>query len=156
MIINFFYYIVLLLILFSLYLIYLQKININKCKYDDSNINFMNVLEIPLFIFTGLLFLLPPQLLYFNNIIIILFYVLILLIYYILYITYIISLQKHNVKILSDIIKKSEKMDCIKKKYYENIFYTGIIVQITQGFIISILLILSFIIRRKKKNLSYN
>ena len=149
MIINLFYYTILLLILLSLYIIYIQKFNINNtdCECVDSNIAYMNKLEMPLFIFTGLLFLLPPSFIYYNNVIITLFYVLILLTFYIVYITYVISLQRHNIKLLSNIIKNC---DCVDKEYYNKIFNTGLIVQLTQGIILSIILLLSFSIRKNK------
>jgi hypothetical protein len=149
MIINLFYYTILLLILLSLYIIYIQKFNINntECGCVDSNIAYMNKLEMPLFIFTGLLFLLPPGFIYYNNVMITLIYILILLTYYIVYITYVISLQRHNIKLLSNIIKKC---DCIEKEYYNKIFNTGLIVQLTQGIILSIILLLSFNIRKNK------
>jgi hypothetical protein len=107
----------------------------------------MNKLEMPLFIFTGLLFLLPPSFIYYNNVLITLFYVLILLTFYIVYMTYVISLQRHNIKLLSNIIKKC---DCVDKEYYNKIFNTGLIVQLTQGIILSIILLLSFSIRKNK------
>lgn len=149
MIINLFYYTILLLILLSLYIIYIQKFNINNtdCECVDSNIAYMNKLEMPLFIFTGLLFLLPPSFIYYNNAMITLFYVLILLTFYIVYMTYVISLQRHNIKLLSNIIKKC---DCVDKEYYNKIFNTGLIVQLTQGIILSIILLLSFSIRKNK------
>lgn len=156
MIINILYYLIIILISISIYYAhsYIKKFS---WKRDNKLCNcivpkelkreeLLNILHIPIFIFTILLILLPPRIMYNTNITILSTYIGLLLLYYIIYIYYTYNVNEYGLLLINH-----HKCNCAND---ERQISNYILILLIHGIILTTIIILLY--NKKKISNKYN